>query len=229
MKHLISKKTLLLTDTHFPYQNNEAIKTCLADGKKFAPDTIILNGDIIDFYSLSRFVKDPKQRNLKNEIDITTEFLSTLRNKFPKAKILFKSGNHENRLKNFIYTKSEEFADLPELSLKSLLHLKDYNIEYVPDDEVIQLGKLSILHGHEAGNICSTYPARSLFMVAKTNAIAGHCHRQSSYVTKTISGETIKTYTQGCLCELAPDYSRYNEWCNGYAIIDEGEVILKAV
>lgn len=212
--------TLILNDIHVPFQNPSAILSALTFGKKLKPQNIILGGDIIDFHSISRFQKNPKERNLKREISETRELLETIRKTFPKSQIFYKIGNHEARLESYLWTKAEEFSDLDELTLPNLLHFRKYRIQFVPKETVIQLGKLSCIHGHEAGNICTVYPARNLFLTSNVNTIAGHCHRQSSFVKRNIKGELIKTFTTGCLCELQADYSTFNDWVNGFGVVE---------
>ena len=224
-----SKNTVVLSDTHFPFQDNTAIKKALVSIIIYKPDLIILNGDIVDFYALSKYSKKPSMCNLKNEIDTTKEFFKALRTKF-KKRIIFKPGNHENRLCNYILNHAAMFEGLTSLSLSSLLDLNKYGVEYAED--VIRVGDLNVIHGHESGNICSAYPAKSLYLVAKTNCLAGHCHRQSSFVTRTICGDIIRTYTTGCLSILTPDYSKHNDWTHGIALIEthkgKSEVTLKS-
>ncbi len=54
---------LLLSDIHVPYHNIQALTLALKYGLENEVNTILLNGDIIDFYAISRFEKDPRKRN----------------------------------------------------------------------------------------------------------------------------------------------------------------------
>jgi hypothetical protein len=85
-----NSKVLMLSDIHFPYQNDDALFAALEYGLQKEVDTIWLNGDTMDIYSLSKFDKDPRKRNFKYEIDLTRKFLKGLRAMFPKALIIFK-------------------------------------------------------------------------------------------------------------------------------------------
>jgi hypothetical protein len=53
-----NKNILFLTDIHFPYQNNDALRLAIDYGKSENVDCVYLNGDTIDMYMLSRFIKD---------------------------------------------------------------------------------------------------------------------------------------------------------------------------
>jgi len=89
------RRVLMMSDCHLPFQCDEALFAAIEYGKKKDVDTIYLNGDTMDMYQLSRFNKDPRQRDFAYELDLTRNFLKGLRNIFPKANILFKIGNHE--------------------------------------------------------------------------------------------------------------------------------------
>ena len=49
---------LILSDIHFPYQDNKALELALNYGLENNVNDIYLNGDIGDFYQCSRFTKD---------------------------------------------------------------------------------------------------------------------------------------------------------------------------
>ncbi len=76
---------LLLSDIHVPYHNIPALTLALKYGLENNVNTILLNGDVIDFYAISRFEKDPRKRNFGHEVLMTRQFLATLRKLFPNA------------------------------------------------------------------------------------------------------------------------------------------------
>ena len=57
-------RTLIISDLHFPYQDNEAIELALNYGLEKDVNCILLNGDVIDFATVSRFDKDWRSRSL---------------------------------------------------------------------------------------------------------------------------------------------------------------------
>ena len=59
----MKNKFVVISDIHFPYQDDKAIKAALDFIKTNPVDTIILNGDILDFYDVSSFDKDPDRIN----------------------------------------------------------------------------------------------------------------------------------------------------------------------
>jgi len=212
-----NKSLLVLADIHAPFHDEGALSLAIQYGLEQEIDTVILNGDIIDFYSKSRFESDYTKRDLAEEIYQTRDILYTIREQFPNALIVFKSGNHENRWKDWL--NRNELAGLKEATLESLLHFHELGIIEVGDKATIWAGKLAILHGHEHkyGMIAPVNPARGLFLRTKQSALMGHVHRVSEHTEKAHDGKMIGCWSIGCLCELQPDYSPYNNFGHGFA------------
>lgn len=85
-------KWLILCDIHMPYHDPTALKAALTYGE--GCDGVLLNGDNVDSYSLSRFEKDPEARNYDQEIEDFGRFLDALV-AWGAKKIVMKLGNHE--------------------------------------------------------------------------------------------------------------------------------------
>jgi hypothetical protein len=89
-----NRNILVIGDLHIPYHNDEAIFAALEYGAEQNVDTIIINGDLLDFALISRHEKDLRKRSVGYEIAAAKIFLEGLRNMFPKALIINKNGNH---------------------------------------------------------------------------------------------------------------------------------------
>jgi hypothetical protein len=100
-----------------------ALMTALEHGHKEECDTVILNGDTIENYGVSRWEPDPRRRNLQHELQTCREGLAMIRSAFPKADIYFKFGNHDDRLEQYLKKNAPLLLDVPECSLESLLKL----------------------------------------------------------------------------------------------------------
>jgi len=87
------KRVAVFSDIHVPYHNVPAITTALDFCKKEKPDALLLNGDTLDAFQLSRFVKDPRKRNFASELDAMKKLIEVFQ-KTLKCKIFFKYGNH---------------------------------------------------------------------------------------------------------------------------------------
>jgi hypothetical protein len=93
---------LFIGDLQIPFHDIPAITCALKYGQEQGVNTIYLNGDICDHYSVSSYEKRKEFRNIVEEIRMTREFLGILRNVFPNATIIYKLGNHEIRWARYI-------------------------------------------------------------------------------------------------------------------------------
>lgn len=218
---LKAKRLLVLSDIHIPYHNIESL-TCAFDfAKGEKPDAILLNGDTLDFFGLSRFSKDPKARSFAHELKTFKEFMDILKKTF-NAKIYFKIGNHEERYFHFLWMKAHEIVGVEEFELENIIKSRAEGIEIIKDKRVIKAGDLNIIHGHEfGGSVFSPVNiARGLFLKGKVSAMQGHNHTSSEHSESNMNRELTTTWSVGCLCELHPAYLPINKWNHGFAIVD---------
>jgi len=217
---LVKGKWLILSDIHIPYHDEEALEIALSHGEEQGIEHIYLNGDTCDCYNISSYQRDPEERDLSNELTKTRQFLGHLRYRFPKARIVFKIGNHEERWERYLYHKAPELIGVANFELYYVLDFNKYGIELVSSRQKAKAGKhLTIIHGHEVRNT-GVYPARTLLQRTHVCSIAGHNHRTSTYGEKDADGKIIGSWTSGCLSELSPDYMPINQWNLGFIILE---------
>lgn len=222
-KFVIREKRIgILSDIHFPYYDKEALNAAIAYLRKWKPDCILLNGDIIDAYSLSRFEKDPRARSFKYELDMLRAFVIQLRDMFKNARIVMREGNHESRYESHILQRIPELVDLELFSFENVISAKELGIDVVGNKRIIMAGKLNIVHGHEfaRGFVAPVNPARGFFMRAKSNVIGGHHHQVSYHQEQDLNGNIVGAWSTGCLCELHPKYMPINNWSSGFATVE---------
>lgn len=217
----VTGNVLVLSDIHLPYHDENALEIALKDGMDRGCKGVLLNGDILDFYALSRWEKDPQQRDLRNEVLVGRAFLQLVRECFPKARIVWKMGNHEERHESWMYAHGQDWLGFPEFELFSLLLCDRYGIEVVKDKRIIRLGKLNVIHGHEYRfNISNPVnPARGFFLRAKACVLGGHLHQTSHHSERNLEGRQVSAWSQGCLCNLSPDYAPLNNWDHSFSIV----------
>jgi predicted phosphodiesterase len=218
-----AKKIAVLSDIHIPYHSVPALSAGLDFIQSEKPDAILLNGDTIDMYSLSRFQKDPRKRSVAHELQATRDFLDIL-SQFG-AKIYFKIGNHEERYEHYLMRVAPELLGVREFELKHLLGLDARGIDLIGDKRIIKANDLNIVHGHEFGQsiFSPVNVARGLFLRGKVSAMQGHNHAVSEHTESNMNGEITTTWSLGCLCELNPAYLPINKWSHGFAIVDLAE------
>lgn len=215
------KKVGILSDIHVPYHSITAITAALDHFVKIGIDCLLLDGDLIDFYGLSKYEKDPKKRSVPDEIDKLGELLNQL-GTILKCKLLYKLGNHDERYDNFIMRKAPELYGLPDIKFETLINNRVEGIEFIGDKRIIQANALDIIHGHEfvQGIFSPVNVARGLSLRAKTNAVQGHNHQTSEHSEPNLRGEIKTTWSLGCNCELHPEYMPINKWNHGYATLE---------
>jgi hypothetical protein len=83
------------------------------------------------------------------------------------------------------------------------------------------IGKLPCLHGHEFGKGGIAAPvnaARGAFTRTLATNLSAHRHVTSSHTEPSMNKDPITTWTQGCLCDLWPEYARINKWNWGFVV-----------
>lgn len=214
-------RILVLSDVHIPYHDTESLEKAIDYGVENKANAVLLNGDIMDCYSLSRWEKDPRKRRFSQELEDTRQFLSYLKHRLPDAVIYYKLGNHELRYEAFLRIKAPELLDVSEFRLDVLLRFGELGVNLITDDRIIQIGELNVMHGHEFGRsvFSPVNPARGYYMRSKTNILAGHNHQSSEHSEPNLNGQVVTAWSTGCLCHLHPDYMRINKWNHGFAFI----------
>lgn len=200
---------LLISDIHIPYHDIDAVTLALEYGVEENVNTIIINGDLIDFARISRFETDFSKRSVKQEFDATKQFLRVLRQLFPTQEIYWIKGNHDLRYEKYLFQKASEIWDDPYFKLEERLRLNEERVHLIDDKTLVKAGKLSITHGHHIfkGIFTPVSPARGAYMKAKQNIIVGHLHRASFHPEVNLDGEVVGAWSTACLCELRPNYS----------------------
>jgi len=199
-----AKKLAVLSDIHVPYHSIDAITAAFDKIAEEKPDAILLNGDTIDFYGLSRFMKDPRKRSVAHELQALNEFLDVLQ-QF-NAKIIYKLGNHDERYEHYLMLKAPELLGIPEFKFENLLKAGERKMDVVGEKRPSVFSPVNI--------------ARGLYMKGKVSAMQGHNHQVSEHTETDMNGEITTTWSLGCLCELNPAYMPLNRWSQGFAMVD---------
>jgi predicted phosphodiesterase len=206
-----------LADPHAPYHDEEAYSVAMAFQRVFQPHHTWLLGDFLDFYQLSRFDKNPRRAlELQQDIDAARVLMARVREATPNGRITLVKGNHEDRLRRYLWTKAAELSGLRALDVPTLLGLKDLNVEYVESGQV-RVADLIIKHGTLV-RARSGYTATGELDKAGLSGVSGHTHRLGQVCRRTEAGST--TWIEaGCLCDINPEYLMGNtaDWQHGLA------------
>jgi len=210
---------LALGDLHIPFQDDAAVDACLSYADNLNPSIISIMGDMLDFYQISTFSKNPiRSKRLFEEIKQGKEFLTMLRERYPQARIIYYEGNHENRLSRYILQNAPQLAELLDGFLPDKLGLESLNIEYhtVP----FAIGKLWHLHGHEkgAGSYNPEYITNVMMQYIYDHYMVWHYHRSQDKTFKRIADRYWQACSVGHLAGEM-DYALMNKWQQGFAIV----------
>ena len=214
-----SNRILILSDVHIPYHDVKALKIALDYGLENKANAVLLNGDILDCFQLSRFIKDRRLRDFGGELILAKQFLESLQ--ALQCPIYYKIGNHEERYENYLKVVAPELLGIPNFRLSELLEFGKYGVIEIKSKQLIQAGNLRILHGHEFGHsfFSPVNAARGLYMRAKADSLIGHHHQTSEHSEKDLNGEVVTTYSLGALCGLQPEYAPFNKWNHGFGFV----------
>lgn len=215
----------VISDVHIPFHSDLALSTAVEFLKGADISCLLINGDFCDFYSISRWTKNPAQRNFSAELKACRQAIEWLRGQFPDIPIVFKAGNHEERWDHWIWQHAPEISEEGEMSLATWLRLEKHDIEYVTDQRPVMLGKLPVCHGHELpkGLAAPVNVARGAFLRTLSTVMVGHSHRTSGHAETDLWHEEIFCWSTGCLCDMNPEYARINKWNWGFATVLVGK------
>lgn len=219
-------RALVLADVHIPYHDEAALQAAIEYGLKERANFVLLNGDVQDFFALSRWEKDPRKRDFPAEVRAGRAFLQSLRKAFSKARLVLKEGNHEERFESYLRMKAPELLGLPDFTWQAAFDLDSFGVTRVADKRPIRLGSLNVIHGHEYRFAISNpvNPARGFFLRGQAHCLGGHFHQTSQHSAKNLEQSVTSCWSTGCLCHLHPDYAPLNNWNHGFAFvaIDKG-------
>lgn len=218
------KKVGILSDIHLPYHSLDALTEALTTLKKEKVDALLLNGDTIDCHQLSRFIKDPKKRDFKYEIDCLKGLFEKLKI-ILDCKIYFKLGNHEVRYQHFLMQKAHELSGIEDFEFANIIKAREHDVTIIEANQYMKLNDLNGIHGHEyiGGISAPVNVARGLYLRGKVSAFQGHNHSTSEHTETDMDGKITTTWSIGCLSELNPSYMPLNKWNHGFAWVELDE------
>jgi UDP-2,3-diacylglucosamine pyrophosphatase LpxH len=214
-------RELNLSDLHIPYHDPFAWQLTLNIVKRVLPTGINLLGDMMDFYRLSVFDKDPSRfedGGLQNELDQWYRMARELKAAAPtNCRFRYLKGNHEDRLRRYLM-RNPELHGLRVLELEALMRVDDLGIEYCEDEIEIAKGTLIGKHGNVVRKD-SAYSAKGELEKERyaISTISGHTHRLGTHYVTTRLG-VVKANENGCLCMLNPEFVKNPNWQQGFTM-----------
>ena len=219
------KNALIIPDCHIPFEDKRAYALMLKVATKLNIHEVVILGDFLDMYGLSRFDKDPAMGDMAAlydlEIQRGRERIEQLELKFPRAKLVFIEGNHEFRLAAYMKQGGGTLRNRISIPKELCLDKRDWT--WVPYDhkQRYQILKSDMWARHEPFG--SAQPSTQA-QKAGDSFIYGHTHRvqQGEYVTK-LSGRHIIAINGGWLGDPKQKVFGYVKslptWSWGFTIV----------
>jgi predicted phosphodiesterase len=158
------QRIVVAGDFHAPFQDNDVVSTLIADeGPR--TDTLIVSGDLMDFYSISRFLKY-EHIPIEQEIAGADALLGQLSAAFPD--VLLVEGNHdaprfEKQLRSLLTPEMMHCIELltgGNLSIVKMLAKRYPNVRFAPQQAgshalgwMTQVGDLIVTHAEKFSSV----------------------------------------------------------------------------
>ncbi len=184
--------------------------------------------------TISSFDMNPSRRfTFADECKETRGWLDDRATANPNAQRIFLEGNHEDRMRRWLWRHGTELNSLPGLTVEALLGLDEIGAVHLPYRSVFDFLGFRIEHGWKASTGSTAYPVNvSRFMATKTGSsgLCGHTHRASTYSWTDTRGS--HTYIEnGCLCRMDLEFAPFPNWQHAftYGVVHQNEVHLTLV
>lgn len=198
------------SDIHIPFQDDRAVRAFVKHCKEKQPEVVVLNGDVLDMFMLSKFTKG-EGRNPLEEITMCQGLFESLRKAVPNSDIYYVIGNHENRLEKYVLSKAPELASLIE-DVFSIIKVEDFKIRGCAS--VTFNGNFVCKHGTLLGNKSGLSAIKEMENAYMSGA-TGHTHRLCKYIARK-AGRKFVWIETGCLCDMNPEYMILPNWQQGF-------------
>lgn len=215
LEEMENERLVVLNDIHVPFHDTDTLSAVYSAMKDMKPDRVVLAGDVCDFYSVSRFDKDPSRRlTLQDEVERVRTVLGDMRKKFPNAKFTYIPGNHEERLQKYVIRNAPELFWIEQTQLKHMLGLPELDMEFIPRRWWTYRG---VVFSHmDRANKYGGYTARNIGSDLGKHVVHTHTHK----VGHVAVGDT-DFYDNGCLCDLDPEYLQGPApWRHAFMVVD---------
>lgn len=228
---MLKERYFVVGDIHIPFHNPKLTELVFSIAKdSLSPgDTIFLNGDIGDLYSLNSHgpTHPDVAETLHTEMVAIQEFISWLRREFPEQKIIYQLGNHEDRYDRWVVKHSKPFHGL--LRFEDHLQLERYDIEYYPYNNAYQVPGTNIKIQHSPPSYSVNSARTSLVKNMGGRWIWGCTHRPDKAYLKGQGSSYHEAHCLGWLgsTDLTDKHKRvfsyrkgHDNWGHSFGQID---------
>lgn len=217
---------VVLADHHIPFMNEDADTVARKIAKAARPDVLWLLGDLIDFAPISKFRDAERyEHTVQDELDMTVDYLIGLRKQFPNTVLRYKMGNHDLRLKYYLWSKNSKLKHLRSMKFEKQFredrHERpiDLGLRFSTGTTLLGNKRFVLKHGSRFG----VYATKAELDAQGRSGLSGHNHRTTTWAWRTPGGGFKAYHHIGCLCDLEPLYldeeGEATHWNHGMAVL----------
>lgn len=221
------EKWAIFGDLQVPFHDPRAVELAAQVIEEYNPDHVIDNGDVIDFWSISKhqprrneiLVSLSLQEEIDRTISLQDKLLRGTRQKCKKHKI---DGNHEDRLERFLGTGTQSaLGSLRALHMDEVFQYKKRGWNsYKPYGEGVWItNNLFVYHGTYVGNTPGDSVKKEIINLG-ASVIMGHTHRRADLRFKQGKHEH-RGIESGCLCQLSSSYKAMTNWSHAITLVNK--------
>jgi predicted phosphodiesterase len=207
---------LICGDIHYPFDDSRAVNIMLKIQQHCRPETVILNGDILDFAELSHFTRDKlEDKPIRESITDACELIEKLQR---YSDVVYHMGNHEARLQKYLLSNAPEVEHLIKFNklINTELNIPIKIVESIGRDTMEKYFDDQLLVGHfNRVSRYSAYTAKMLVEDYKVNIVQSHTHRLGNFFTTGVD-RIYQGHEAGCLCDVHPVYTHSPNWQQGF-------------
>lgn len=213
------KLAVVLPDIHVPFHDVRAVKIVIKAIKHLKPDFLIVLGDSLDFYQLSKFDKNPLRKTaVSDDVADFKDLLHQLDAACPlKTEKVFLEGNHEHRLQKWIWANGSDLGKMIP-SLEAYCGFKPLGWRFFKYGDFYRLGDTLFMHGDRCGvNV-------SMAMIRKygCNIVHGHDHGAA---IRWFANAVGRMFALNCghLSDMSQQeylYGGVADWIQGFGLVE---------
>jgi predicted phosphodiesterase len=206
---------LLIPDTHAPFHDAKAWRLAMQVGRYVKPDHVIVLGDFVDCYAISKFTKE-RRGTLAEEIAVARGLLDDLES-LAANRYSYICGNHEFRYPKYIADRAPELAGIVP-AMREMLGLGKH-WSWTDYHDLLRIGHAHFTH--DVGGAGATAHMKAALDVGGNVAI-GHTHHMGIHYRGTLKGSAFFGAALGCLADRTKvDYmhrARTAHWVHGVGV-----------
>lgn len=206
------------SDAHYlPGVESAAHQAFVKTIKKLQPDFVVMNGDVFDGATVSRY---PKARwgsrilpTVKQELEAVSDRLHEIEKVAKNAKLIWTLGNHDQRFESRLANSVPEYAGVAGFSLR------EHFPRWIHCMSLMINANLMIKHRFRNG----AHATYNNTLHSGTSIVTGHLHRLQATIFSDYNGSRWGVDC-GTLAEVDGDHMGYGEdnpanHCSGFAVL----------